>query len=168
MGKFNLFSEKVVLLQKKDIPVIREQIAEEQNNLCAICDEPLERACLDHAHTKRLKLDGRIRGVICSTCNVYLAKIENHCVRCGIKHKDLPRILRNIALYLELKTYPFVHPSEAPKPKKIQRASYNKLAKKLNKMGIGNRLCEFPASGRLTKKLSKLYEVAGIEPEYYK
>jgi len=71
-----------------------------------------KRPVLDHSHIKRIKGTGRIRGTLCSSCNVYLAKIENNATRYGIKQTVIPLVLRNIADYLELPVTPYIHPSE--------------------------------------------------------
>ncbi len=160
--------KKVVQLQQKDIDPLRTKILKEQGGVCIICGKVPKRACLDHAHKKRLKLSGQIRGVCCSSCNVMIAKCENNSVRYAIPLKQLPSILRSIADYLEKPLYPYMHPSEAPKPKKLQKSSYAKLVKKLKEKGYIGKIPDFPKSGKLTKGLDKLYSIVNIKPSYYK
>jgi hypothetical protein len=53
------------------------QIVEAQNGKCAICLIPFEKlksrfVCIDHCHTT-----GKVRGVLCSNCNVGLGKFKD-------------------------------------------------------------------------------------------
>ena len=49
-----------------------DRMREEQKDLCAICQGPMKRMCIDHCHST-----GRVRGLLCHPCNVKLAAIEN-------------------------------------------------------------------------------------------
>lgn len=51
-----------------------EKMVVDQNGLCAIClGEPKkQRLAVDHDHT-----DGRVRGLLCATCNSLLGRYEN-------------------------------------------------------------------------------------------
>jgi len=156
---------EIIQLKSKDIADLREEILDLQKGVCAISGKIPKRPCLDHGHSKRLKLDGRVRGVLDSTMNVFLAKIENNASRCGLIHSELPEILRNIAKYLEKEPHPFLHPSEAEKPKKLTKNSY----KKLLKVAISERnFPKYPVSKKLTVKLEELFNKYGITPEFYK
>jgi len=95
---------------------------------------------LDHHHIKRIKGTGLIRGVLCSACNIFIAKSENNAMRYGVSKNQLPDRLRAFANYLEKKQYPFMHPSEAPPIPKLMKASYNQLKKQLIKSGNKIRL----------------------------
>jgi len=66
----------MIRIKTKDIPIIREQIASIQGNLCAICQTKLEEKCLDHDHKT-----GLIRSVLCRNCNGIEGKIFNLCRR---------------------------------------------------------------------------------------
>ena len=46
----------------------------EQNGVCAICDTALEylKANVDHNHNT-----GKVRGLLCSRCNTFLAALDN-------------------------------------------------------------------------------------------
>ena len=157
-------------LKHSDIPKIREKLLRKQNGLCSICNNPPNRACLDHEHKKRLKGSGRVRGVLCSSCNVFLAKMENNCVRYGIGLQNLPSILKRVAKYIEQEHTKYIHPSEKPKTSKLKKTSYNKFKKlwiETFKKDLPKSL-EYPKSGTLTKPLEKAYKTLKIEPEFYK
>jgi hypothetical protein len=153
----------MIILKPKDIPAIREKILnEDQGGKCLICGKTPSRPCLDHHHKKRVKGTGKIRGVICSNCNVFLAKIENNSVRYAISHDDLPTILRNIADYLEKEQYDMLHPSEVPK---LKKSSYNELKRAYNGK---KKFPAYPRSQKMNDALKALFEAYGIEPKFYK
>jgi hypothetical protein len=153
-------------LKSKDVPVYREKILnEDQNGRCAICGNIPKIPCLDHHHKKRVKGTGQIRGVVCSNCNVFLAKSENNAVRYGISHDELPDILRSMANYLERKQYELIHPSEKTQEPKLQKTSYNVLKRVYNGKA---RFPPYPKSGKMTKPLRKLFKHFKIEPKFYK
>lgn len=116
-------------LKQKDIKSLRKHILKKQNGKCWICGKEPKIPVLDHHHKKKIKGTGQIRGVLCNNCNVFIAKIENNCVRYAINQKDLPTILRKTAEYFEKKQYPYLHPSEKPKDKMLKKTSINKLVK---------------------------------------
>ena len=109
---------KIVQLSQSDVAPIRELIAEEQNGECPVCLGELRDPCLDHSHIKRLKGTGLVRGVLCRTCNSFLGKIENNCVRNRIALPYLPEVLENIAAYLRSESLPYYHPEKAKKKKR--------------------------------------------------
>ena len=152
-------------LKASDIPKLRKHLLKKQNEICPICSKKIKDACLDHSHIKRIKGSGLIRGVLCRTCNVFIAKSENNCTRYGILQTELPTILRSCASYLERKHLPYIHPSEAPKVPKLTKRSYNKLCKVYSGRA---KFPEYPKSGKCTKKLSSLFEEYKLEPEFYK
>lgn len=161
---------KPTQLKHKDVAKLRESILyDQQEGVCCICGRVPKIACLDHSHTKRTKGTGLIRGVLCSTCNVFIAKSENNCVRYAIELKDLPKILRATADYLEQEHYPYIHPSEAPKEPKLTKRSYASLRKWYNNHYRGRAtLPEYPKSGKLTKPLERWFMGAEIKPKFYK
>jgi len=165
---FDLYATEDIQLKSDDIKPLRDQILEEQEYICPICNKGIVNPCLDHGHVKRLKLDGKIRGVICLNCNVFLGKIENKAKSCKISMDELPSVLRNIAEYLEIEPFPFIHPSEKRKEKLLKKASYNKLIKELKKSGYDKKIPDYPKSGKVIKKLSELFELTGVKPEFYK
>jgi len=58
----------------------RRKLLKEQNNSCGLCkskikftgDTDQSGACLDHCHST-----GRVRGILCGTCNTWLGYYEN-------------------------------------------------------------------------------------------
>lgn len=152
-------------LKTKEIKPLREKILHEQNGVCLICGKEPKIACLDHSHQKRIHGSGLVRGVLCSSCNIFIAKSENNCTRYGFKQKDLPYIMRQMAAYLEKDHYPYIHPSEAPKPKKLMKSSYNLLKKTYTGRA---KFPIYPKSGKLTIKLDSLFEKYNVTPCFYK
>lgn len=155
-------------LKASDVPKLRKFLLKKQKGICLICKKDIKDPCLDHSHIKRIKGTGLIRGVLCRTCNVFIAKSENNCTRYGIDQKDLPTILRACAEYLEKDHLPYIHPSEKPKEPKLKKSSYNKLKKAYEKSGRKAKFPEYPKSQKLTKKIGELFEELKIEPEFYK
>jgi hypothetical protein len=157
-------------LKAKDVSKLRAFLLRTQKGKCPICRKVITDACLDHSHVKRIKGTGLIRGVLCRTCNVFIAKSENNCTRYGIEQIRLPTILRACARYLERKHLPYIHPSEKPKRKILTKSSYNSLKKSYTKTA------KFPEykirKGKrgqiLTKPLEKLFQEYNITPEFYK
>lgn len=158
---------RIKVLGWGDIVALRETLCQKQQGICPVCQRMLNAPCLDHHHKRRIKGSGQIRGVLCRSCNVMLGKIENNCVRYSISQEELPEILRNMAKYLEQPHLPYIHPSEAPKPKLLKKSSYNRL-KKIIKEAPGKKKCpEYPKSGKLTKPLKALYKEFNLKPEFY-
>ena len=161
--------KKLKQLKQKDIPIIRDKLLKKQGGLCAICKQPANRPCLDHEHVKRLKGSGRIRGVLCSNCNVFLAKMENNCVRYAIGLHDLPRVLKNVVIYIQAEHTEYIHPSEQRKKRKLKKASYNKFKKLyMQKYGSIPMYLGYPKSGKLVIRLREAYKRMGLKPEFYK
>lgn len=84
--------------QKYGIDVIdRDNMLDDNHGCCELCGNPInfaeviggrkrsEQAVVDHCHTS-----GKLRGILCSTCNLTLGNV-----------KDSPRLLRRMADYLE-------------------------------------------------------------------
>ena len=160
---------EIIQLKHKDLKEYRNRILKtDQNGLCAICNKIPKRPVLDHHHKKKIKGTGLVRGVIDSNMNVFLAKIENNAMRYGISNDDLPDILRSIANYMEKEQYPLIHPTEAPKEKKLKKSSYNKLLKVYKESESKLKFPSYPKSKRLTKPLEKFFNRYNILPEYYK
>lgn len=148
-------------LKWSDIDGVRSLLSHEQKGLCPLCERPLKNPCLDHQHKKRVKGTGLIRGVLCASCNIMVGKIENNCSRYNICQEELSSFLRNLANYLDNDHLLYMHPSEAPKPKKLMKSSYNKLK------ALSTKCPAYPRSGKLTKALERLYAEYEIEPEFY-
>ncbi len=150
-------------LTQSDIAPYREAILKKQDGLCLICKKPPIRPCLDHHHKKKIRGTGKIRGVLCSNCNVFLSRSENAALRYAISHNDLPTVLRAMADYLEKPQYPYLHPSEKAKPKRFMKSSYNELKAK-----GGKKIPPYPKSGGLIKALDVWFKVYNIVPRFYK
>lgn len=104
-------------LAPKDIKPLREQIYQEQNELCAICGEWIapEQAVLDHDHST-----GYIRSVLHRGCNAYIGHLENNQKRNQITPERLTAILANFQYYVN--THRLVlHPTYRTPEEKIQR-----------------------------------------------
>ena len=158
----------MTLIQLKwgEIALLRDQLLKDQNYHCLICEQKIteQEAVLDHHHCRRIGGTGQIRGVLCRTCNVFLGKIENNCKRYRIPNEKLPVILANIIKYLSICQFPYIHPSEKPKPLKLQKNSYNELKKVMDGK---KKIPPYPKSRTLTKGLEKLFNKYGITPKYY-
>jgi len=159
-----------VQMKCKDITALREELLIKQNGKCLICSKQIQDPCLDHSHKKRNKGTGLIRGVLCRTCNIFIAKSENNCVRYGIPTCDLPQILRACAIYLEREHLPLIHPSEREKEPLLKKTSYKKLVKHLKIAGYTKKIPQYPKSQKMTVALQKLYDLVSdfVVPEYYK
>ncbi len=66
-----------------------EQMLIDQNGLCAICEEELEKPHVDHDHTT-----GEVRGLLCNTCNRAIGLL-----------KDDTDVLLRAVIYLERKIH---------------------------------------------------------------
>lgn len=166
--------KNVKQLKSTDVKTLRADILAQQGGRCLICGKVPKIACLDHEHSKKVGGSGLVRGVLCNSCNVFLAKSENNCKRYNVSLDELPSILRAMADYLEKPHYPYKHPSEAPKRKIVTKASYNEMLRWHKKNGSAKRVANYrydkrdrPAQG-LTKPLAKMFEMAGVEPKFYK
>jgi hypothetical protein len=153
-------------LTASDVPIYRRNILKMQKGYCPICMRPAHSPVLDHSHRKRIGGSGLIRGVLCRSCNVFLAKSENNSTRYGISSKELPNTLRAMAEYLEKPHMPYIHPSEKPREPKLTKISYNRLKKKMTSLGKTNCPC-YPKSGKLTVPLKKCFDLYEIVPEFY-
>lgn len=62
-----------------------DEMVSRQDNLCVICEQTMDRPCLDHCHTT-----GKVREALCIQCNAGLGNA-----------KENPVILLNMVKYLE-------------------------------------------------------------------
>lgn len=157
-------------LSSKDISNVRTALLNIQGGDCKICSKKIRagEACLDHHHQKKNKGTGQIRGVLCRTCNTLLAKMENNAVRYRISNEELPMVLVAMSAYLKDTQLPYLHPSEKPRIKKLQLASYKKLQKAFIRSRNPKKFPEYPKSGTVTKELDKLFTQYKIVPVFYK
>lgn len=167
-GELHLLDDgtTVVHLKTTDVKFIREELLADQGGQCWICHRRPERPCLDHDHRKKLGGTGLVRGVLCHTCNSLLAKVENHARRFRVSREQLPHVLEMMAVYIIPPFPPYLHPSERPKPPRLTKRSYRKLATRYERRP--NRMTFPPYAGRLTKKLQRLFALYNIEPEFYR
>lgn len=152
-------------LKTTEIASLRAHMLKRQDGICPICKKKIMDAVLDHQHKKKIGGTGQIRGVICRTCNVFLAKAENNSVRYGIGQKSLPDVLEAMAHYLRKKHVNILHPSEKPKAPRLTKLSYNRLKKFYEGKSA---FPEYPKTGKLTVKLKQLFDQYQIKPEFYK
>jgi len=153
-------------LKQSEIAKMREQILNDQEGICPLCNNPIPEgtACLDHEHRRRIRGSGQLRAVLCRNCNTFLGKLENNSRRCNISLKELPKVLRRTSKYLLQEHKPFIHPSEREKTVKLQKASYNILKRKYKGRA---RFPEYPKTGKLTVRLKQIFEQYKIEPKFY-
>lgn len=82
----------------KEIAKYRDEILLDQQGVCAILGEVMEKPCLDHDH-----FDGKVRGVIGSTLNLFEGGVQ----KLWSKHMEdktdltMSEVLRRMADYLE-------------------------------------------------------------------
>lgn len=164
----------LIQLKHKDLKVIREIWAKEQDGYCPLFGKqyPIQDFVVDHCH--KLKSEdpdesgkGICRGAIHYQSNSIEGKITNAFKRYGgDKHTDLITFLRNLADYLEYnkshEDLKYIHPSEKPKAPKLMKSSYNSLVKV-----VGTKQKIPPYNGKFTKKLQSLYLKYGLTPSFH-
>ena len=152
----------LTFLKQKDLKSFRESLLREQGGKCLVSGRTSDRMALDHAHIRRLKLSGMIRGVLDANINVYVGKIENSASRCGINQKEIPNLLRSIADYLERPDTNVIHPSEIKhfKPVElIQKSEYNKIVKHAKVLFPRmKKIPPYPKNKKMTVKLKSMLE----------
>ena len=74
-------------------------------------------------------------------------------------------MVKSLIEYYEKPNLDILHPSENPKVPKFTKRCYNKLKKIYSGRA---KFPEYPKSGKLNKKLEKLFEAFEIPVEYYK
>ena len=167
--KFNGFTECYIIdediqLRASQVKFIRDALIEKQNNKCCLCTKELDMPTLDHSHSKYHNGDGKIRGVLCNTCNRLVGAIENNAVRNNIEFSELPDFLRELANYVSKEHFSIIHPSEVKKEPPVSKRNYNLLKKEYIKSSKKAKFPEYPKSKKLTVKLKQLFEEFNIEP----
>ena len=116
-------------LKSREIRPLREQLLQEQNNLCAICQEPLDpmEAVLDHCHTT-----GQIRAVLHRGCNMYIGALENNQKRNRISATKLANILANFQTYV-VTLKPMLHPTHLTPEQRVARSKKRAKARRKKK-----------------------------------
>jgi hypothetical protein len=164
-------------MTQKDIKPIREKLHRKNKGLCPILKIPLlpKDSALDHAHQSS-KVSDTVEGQIRSTIHKYANSLEGSMrskyLRSGVaKYISFEHFLYNLWLYLMEYREPLLHPSHAPKPRKLMKKSYNNLKREIQKYNQYTKkpikIPFYPKSKRLTKRLKELYEEFGMFPEYY-
>lgn len=150
-----------VQLKANQVKFVRDGMLEHQAGVCPICARGVKLPVLDHFHTKRHNGDGKVRGVLCNTCNRMIGVIENNAIKNGINFSDLPGFLKRCADYASKDHYPLIHPSEVQRKPKVSKRNYNQLKNVYDKKA---KFPEYPASAKLTKRLAELFDEYGISP----
>jgi hypothetical protein len=164
----------LIQLKHHQLKELRKKWYEEQDGVCPILKTkiPFEQSVVDHQH--KLKSEdadesgkGICRGAIDRFANALEGKISNNFKRLGLnKYIELPEFLRNLADYLEENKIheetKYIHPSEAKRKPKIQKACYNRLKKAV---GTDYKMPRY--TGNLSKRLFFLFEKYDIKVEYY-
>lgn len=169
--------DELIQLKHSELPVLKKKMYDEQNGICPILGIklPLEKFVIDHKHGAKGKEIGEdgcscIRGAISAQSNSWEGKVTNNFIRYGLHNLgvNISFALRNLADYLENAKTNFIHPTEKPKIPKITKLCYNALVKEIKKKNRKEKIPEYPRSGKLTKKLSELFDKYKIEVKYYK
>lgn len=163
-----------IQLKRSDTAKYRFKLLVEQDYKCVICQDDLRQnkssACLDHQHRIRrsdpigLNGAGLVRGVLCRGCNRLDGIVIRGAQRCK-KSQNLPTILRSLANYLEKPNYPWIHPTEAPRPEPVSKRQYNKLKKIMKQKGLGSPMA-YPKTKRKknTVGLAKQFKQHDVNP----
>lgn len=108
-------------LKYKDIPRVKKEITYIQDGLCAICKRQLDMLknrdiCLDHNHKT-----GRIRGVLCRSCNAIEGKVRKLYIRMGLRKAGIPYedLLCGLFNYCYIDELDIIHPKF--KEKKVEK-----------------------------------------------
>ncbi len=156
-------------LKQSEVKELREELLKRNDNKCPLCenDLPKEKAALDHCHQT-----GRVRNTICKNCNSLEGMMRSKWIRSGVAQQvTFERFLLNLSNYLLADHPAILHPTHAPKPRKLMKSSYNKLVREIKNcnrfMQKPEKIVPYSKSGRLTKRLGELFLKYGIKPEYY-
>lgn len=142
-------------LSTKDLATIRGELLDLQNGICPLCTKSIRNPAVDHWHIKHNKGNGKVRMVICATCNSMLGNIENHLPRYLIDYSDASNWLVNVAKYIQLDTTNLIHPTERPRIK-LTKTEFRGLQEYVK--SIHNKVIKYPLKGTLTK----------LQEDYYK
>ena len=150
-----------IQLKANQVKFVRDALIEKQQGICPICGKDIKLPTLDHFHSKRHNGDGKVRGVLCNTCNRMIGVIENNAIKNNISFSDLPSFLRLCADYASKDHYPYIHPTEVKRKPRVSKRNYNQLKRIYNQKA---KFPEYPASGKLTKRLGELFSEYNINP----
>jgi len=108
-------------LKYKDIPRIKATLISEQGGSCPICNRCIltlkaRDRCLDHNH-----INGRVRAVLCRSCNAIEGKTYKNFVRYGLRKAgiDYLHFLNNLTKYASIQETDYIHPKF--KDKKVKK-----------------------------------------------
>lgn len=94
-------------IKKVDYPVVKQQLYEKQNGVCALCKRPLDgdlnQHHLDHDHELHGDSAGRVRGLLCSLCNATEGIVKHKFNRSGLVSGGVDYVawLRSLANYVD-------------------------------------------------------------------
>ena len=164
-------------MKQSDIRPLKEKWYKEKNGICPVLKKevPFDKTVIDHLHklkSEEAGIDGKgcCRDFLEFRANALEGKITNNFKRLGLdKEIDLPTFLRNLADYLENNHLQddvlYIHPQECKKVSKLKKSSYNKLKSLYN---LKAKFPEYAKTGKITKKISKLFRLYNLDPEFYK
>lgn len=169
--------EKLIQLKsQKDTNALRAKLVKEQGGICPVSGWKITASTshLDHDHQT-----GLCRAALHPAVNRSLS--QDSMRRFGIPYQDQPRILREMADYLEQQQHTnYLHHSTKPKDLVIKKSNYEALGYLI--MDNEGKLPSWwgyvwrkptkrrskPAAGqKLTARLAALYKKYGLEPAYY-
>lgn len=167
---------KFIEMKASEIRLLKEKIWISNGRKCPVLDQqiPLEKMALDHSH-KRIDEEyaenkGTIREALDFRVNAVLGKLENAVKRTGLTNDenfDMGTFLRNAADYFDRGAYRdkagnmYIHPKEVKREPRVSKRNYNQLKKVYNQKA---KFPEYPASGKLTKRLGELFSEYNINP----
>lgn len=163
----------MIPIKYKDIHRVKEELLEKQNYKCPVSGVDLvmnKESVVDHQHrlfkNQPLGEDGAglIRGVLQYQVNAWEGKVFNAFRRLGL-HKfetSLPNMLINLGIYLERYGTDYIHPSELPKDKRLNKLTFNKINKLYVEQYPRRKKLKYPKSCKATKKIKELAEQYNI------
>lgn len=118
----------------KEIPIHRARLAQEQNNVCPICELPFGSAtiCLDHSHDT-----GHLRSALCSQCNLMTGKLE----RAAKRTRNPKAFLNNAGAYVLLHAQnpsQFLHPAHLTKQERALKLRNRYARRKKKRLSNGS------------------------------
>ena len=164
--------EIYTFIRQKELKAFRLRHFKIQGRRCPILQQQIKfkDSVVDHKHKRKDEPygpegKGLIRGVLHFQANVMEGKIARLYKRYGLgKFIELPRLLRNIADYIEIPPGPpyYVHPSAIPKVKKqtLKKNDVKRVLKYWKSIYPRRKLPELPKSGKLTKEWAGYAEAA--------
>lgn len=159
-------ADEIIQLKSSELSQLRQELANQNNNKCPLCNRSFEDvpAALDHKHKLKSEKNGGemslglCRGTLCVYCNSVEGKLLHDLARYG-KIRDnskegqraICNWLRKLADYYEQKPLRYIHPSEKEKEPFLQKSEYNKLKKRSMELEI--KYPEYPKSKKYTKDI---------------